>query len=116
MNDKLIEGSVVNGKWQVDLGDVAEGTKVRVSVETEGKKPSIVISTKAEYTGVDVVLDENSTEVPASASNVDVQILRTIKADEWSTICLPFTATGEQVKQAWDEDVQLASFTGLEGS
>ena len=114
VNDKMIEGSVVDGKWQVDLGDVAEGTKVRVSVETEGKKPSIVISTKAEYTGVDVVLDENSTEVPASASNVDVQVLRTIKANEWSTICLPFTVTGEQVKQAWGEDVQLASFTGWE--
>ena len=61
-----------------------------------------------------IVLDENSTIVPNAVSDVDVHLQRSIKANEWSTICLPFTATGEQVKQAWGEDVQLASFTGWE--
>lgn len=62
----------------------------------------------------DVLLDENSATAPEAAEGVNVLVKRTIKADEWSTICLPFTATGEQVKQAWGEDVQLASFTGWE--
>lgn len=61
-----------------------------------------------------IILDENSLVIPDEADNVDVRILRTINAGEWSTICLPFSATGEQVKQAWGEDVQLASFTGWE--
>ena len=60
------------------------------------------------------LLDENSTTVPAAATDADVLLKRSIKANEWSTICLPFTASGEQVKQAWGEDVQLASFTGWE--
>ena len=62
-----------------------------------------------------VTLDENSTTAPqANAEPVDVLLLRTIKANEWSTICLPFTATGEQVKSAWGDDVQLATFTAWE--
>lgn len=115
VKDRMIEGVVTDGLWNVRLGEVSEGDTVKVSVETEGMKPSIMVSTEAVHVANSVIeLDENSTEVPASASNVDVQVLRTIKADEWSTICLPFTATGEQVKQAWGEDVQLASFTGWE--
>ena len=61
-----------------------------------------------------VVLDENSTEVPAAATNVDVRVKRTIKANEWSTIVLPFAMTAEQVKAAFSDDVQLADFTGTD--
>lgn len=60
------------------------------------------------------VLDENSATPPEAAADVDVLLNRTINANEWSTICLPFTATGEQVKTAFGDDVQLASFTGWE--
>ena len=61
-----------------------------------------------------IVLDENDTTVPETASNVKVQLKRTINADEWSTICLPFAITGEQVKAAFGDDVLLAAFTGWE--
>ena len=57
------------------------------------------------------ILDENATTAPEAAANADVLLRRTIKAGEWSTICLPFTATGEQVKSAWGDDVRLATFT-----
>ena len=60
------------------------------------------------------VLDENSTTVPESATNVDVRVKRTIKANEWSTICLPFAMTETQVKAAFGDDVQLADFTGTD--
>ena len=60
------------------------------------------------------VLDENSTTVPESATNVDVRVKRTIKANEWSTICLPFAMTETQVKAAFGDDVQLADFTGVD--
>lgn len=111
VNDNMIEGTVVNGKWEVGLGEVAEGTVVKVSVETEGKKPSIVIRTKAEDVGVDVVLDENSLSAPSAAANADVRVLRTIKANEWNTICLPFAMTEAQVKECFGDDAQLADFT-----
>lgn len=60
------------------------------------------------------VLDENSTTVPAMATNVDVRVKRTIKANEWSTICLPFAMTEAQVKEAFGNDVLLGDFAGAE--
>ena len=60
------------------------------------------------------VLDENSATAPEAVANADVLLKRTVKANEWSTICLPFTATGEQVKAAFGDDVQLSEFTAWE--
>jgi len=62
------------------------------------------------------VLDETSTVFPAAASNVDVRVKRTIKAGEWSTICLPFAMTEAQMQAAFGSDVQLADFTGYEAT
>ena len=41
-----------------------------------------------------------------------VRVKRTINANEWSTICLPFAITAEQVKGVFGDDVQLGDFTG----
>ena len=62
-----------------------------------------------------VTLDENSLAAPqASTEPVDVRVIRTINADVWSTICLPFPMTEAQAKAAFGNDVQLADFTGYE--
>lgn len=61
-------------------------------------------------------LDESSTTIPDEAENVNVRVLRTIKAGNWSTICLPFAMTEEQVKTAFGDDVELAEFTGYEAT
>lgn len=58
-----------------------------------------------------VVLDETSTTPPSGATGVNVRVLRTIKANEWSTICLPFAMTEVQVKSAFGNDVQLGDFS-----
>ena len=63
-----------------------------------------------------IVLDETSTTAPEAATGVDVLVKRTIKADVWSTICLPFAMTTAQVEDAFgtlEEDVFLADFTGV---
>lgn len=59
-----------------------------------------------------VLLDEESTAAPVAASDVNVTVKRTINADSWSTICLPFAMSAEQVTAAFGNDVQLADFTG----
>ena len=59
-----------------------------------------------------VLLDELSATAPTSANGVDVRVRRTIKAGEWSTICLPFAMTAEQVTAAFGNDVHLGDFTG----
>ena len=56
------------------------------------------------------VLDEQSTTIPAPAEGVDVQVKRTIKANQWSTICLPFAMTEQQTKDAFGSEVQIADF------
>ncbi len=60
------------------------------------------------------ILDENSTTAPEDANGVNVLVKRTIKANEWSTICLPFSMTEEDVENAFGEDVKLAEFEGVE--
>ncbi len=61
-----------------------------------------------------LLLDETSTTVPEEAENVDVRVKRTIKANEWNTLVLPFDMTEAQVKKAFGSDVQLAEFSSYE--
>ena len=58
------------------------------------------------------VLDELSTEAPEAATGIDVRVRRTIKANEWSTLCLPFAMTAEQVTAAFGNEVKVGDFTG----
>ena len=60
------------------------------------------------------VLDEESSVLPATASGVDVRVKRTIKANTWSSIVLPFAMTSEQMKTAFGDDVEVAEFTAWE--
>lgn len=56
------------------------------------------------------VLDETSSELPNTETNANVRVKRTINANEWSTICLPFNMTEAQVKAAFGSDVQIGDF------
>ena len=56
---------------------------------------------------IDTVLDELSMEAPTGKNDANVNVLRTIKANDWSTICLPFAMTEAQVKEAFGTDVQI---------
>lgn len=63
-----------------------------------------------------VILDELSTTAPEDATGVNVTVKRTINANEWSTICLPFAMSESQVKAAFGDDVQLKDFDGIEST
>ena len=107
--DNLTVGDIYNATLKgIQLGNVD-------GVHTTFIDDVVFTITIGEPADTRVVLDENSTTVPqASAEPVDVRVLRTIKADEWSTICLPFAMTEEQVKESFGSDVQLADFIGAE--
>ena len=62
------------------------------------------------------VLDETSTVMPEAATGVDVRVRRTLTADVWNTIVLPFSMTSQQMAEAFGDGVQLADFTGYETS
>ncbi len=84
-----------------------QGSKIQGLGDLEDTETTITVT--------DVItLSENDTELPEDAENAKVKVVRTINANEWSTICLPFAMTEEQVAEAFGSDVQLADFTGYE--
>lgn len=62
----------------------------------------------------EIILDENSPVAPQDAANVKVRVKRTIKANQWSTLCLPFDMTEAQLKAVFGADVELAEFSDYE--
>ena len=109
----------VNGT--VNVGDVLTGTLTNGTISAENGTVHDVADatftvTIGEPADTRTILDETSTTAPEAATGVDVRVKRTIKANEWSTICLPFAMTEAQVKTAFGEDVQLGDFKGYEAT
>lgn len=72
---------------------------------------------KVEHLMPVVTVSELATAAPAAASNVAVRLQRTIAATSdsqlvWNTLCLPFSMTAEQVKQAFGDDVVVKQLSG----
>ena len=106
-----IASTLAGGSYPIILKNIAMGDASATSYRTEYVETTITV------TKVDdgrTVLDENSTIVPAAATNVDVRVKRTIHANEWSTIVLPFDMTEAQVKEVFGDDVQLGDFNGTD--
>ena len=61
-----------------------------------------------------VDLFETAEVAPEDAEGADVRVYRTFTDGEWSTICLPFAMTEEQVKSAFGEGTEIGDFTQWE--
>ena len=48
VGNDLYESYVLDGKWEVTLGNIAKGTEAKVAVATEGLMPSLMVSAVAE--------------------------------------------------------------------
>ena len=104
-----VDNSVAIGEYPITL----KGTMFEYNESDKDYADDVTFNVKV----VDkhsVVLDETSTVAPVAATGVDVRVKRTINANEWSTICLPFDMSEAQVKAAFGDDVQLAYFTGYD--
>lgn len=98
-------GDVLKG----NVEDVIFGTTEAVAVSFDNVTFDIEIAEPL------IVLDETSTTLPvASEKEVPINVKRTIRANEWSTICLPFSMTEAQVYEAFGEDVLLMEFDSYE--
>ena len=105
----------VKANATVSVDDTFTGTLTKGTISAEnGTVHDVADATFTITIGESVdsrtVLDETSTTAPEAATGVDVRVKRTIKANEWSTICLPFAMTEEQVKAAFGDDVKLAEY------
>lgn len=62
-----------------------------------------------------ITIDENSPIAPANTdANGRVKVKRAIKANEWSTICLPFPMTVAKLQAVFGSDYALADMTDYE--
>ncbi len=117
-NDGEIATAVINVGNTVTPGDYPVLIKdiVLVDQSSNGFETEVVKTTMKVTAAGDTrtILDENSTVMPVDEANARVTVKRTIKADEWSTIVLPFEMTPEQWKSAFGPDAVLMDFNGYE--
>jgi hypothetical protein len=114
-NDGEVATITVSVDPSMALGNYSAIVTNAKLADADAVKTTISSDVESIITVSDVlVLDENSTVAPPTANNVTVTVRRTINANEWSTICLPFDMTEEQVKTAFGNDVQLAEFSSYD--
>ena len=94
------------------VGDVFNATVQNVVLSTVDEEnidaPSSSFTITIEENDGRIILDETAEEAPeASDGEVNVRVLRTINANEWSTICLPFSMSADQIQTAFGDDVTV---------
>ena len=109
-SDELTVGSNLTG----NISEISLTVIPTAEYEAEGSSFEITIVEPADPW---VTLDENSTTLPeASNGETEIKVKRTIKANQWNTICFPFAMTEAQVYEAFGEDVQVAEFIEYEST
>jgi hypothetical protein len=118
--DGILFGVLITADESLAVGTVLEGTLVEIEMTTTDAVRTLFNDktfkiTIGEPADTRIVLDETSTTMLdiEPATNADVRVKRTIKANEWSTLVLPFAVTEAQLEEAFGEgvDVELADFT-----
>lgn len=117
-------GKILFGTAPVEVADGVELTDFNIVITTlkvEYQDATQVVIDAPETMGEDVItvsdkyiLDENAKALPSYRDAGDITVKRTIKAGEWSTLCLPFEIDPEDLADAIGGDVEVAEFTGNE--
>lgn len=103
-SDALTVGSNLTG----NISEISLTVIPTAEYEAEGSSFEITIVEPADPW---VTLDENSTTLPeASDGETEIKVKRTIKANQWNTICFPFAMTRTQKNEVFGEDVELATY------
>ena len=108
-SDELTIGNV----FDVPVQDIVLTTVNEEQIDADASSFSITID---EPDDGFIKFYETSTKLPTytAGEKGNVRMTRTIKADTWSTIVLPFTLTKAKAEAAFGSDVQLAEFSGFE--
>lgn len=106
----------------LNIGDTFEG-KISSIILTKADEASdtklgdatfsITIGDPDDYR---IKFDEKSAKLPRyeAGQNGKISMIRTINANEWSTIVLPFTLNKTKAEAVFGSDVELAEFKGFE--
>jgi hypothetical protein len=58
-------------------------------------------------------MSESTDYTPAAATNVDVLLNRTLKANTWNTLCLPFEVSSANLETIFGTGAKVAKFSGV---
>lgn len=100
---KSVKGS---SKDKTILLDVQDGSAFKINITS-----NVLYISKIEIVPnkVGITLDENSESNTIEAkTGVNVTLKRTMVANEWNTICLPFNVSKEKAQTAFGEGVKIA--------
>lgn len=75
-----------------------------------GEQQCIIVA--IDYEKARTLLDETATTAPSTVTSANIRVKRTLNADEWSTIVLPFALSETQLKKLFGDAVQVADLTG----
>jgi len=100
-----VDATLVPGDYQVTVSSIKLSGKTKATPANQTFTIHVVENP---------TLDELSTTLPSSVNGTNVNVKRTIKAGNWSTICLPFSMTEDQVASAFGNDAQIATFSSWE--
>lgn len=99
-----VDGSLALNEYDVTVTDIVfEGTGGNANVADVPFKVTVTDR---------LTLDEASTVAPAAATGINVKVKRSIKAGEWSTICLPFAMNKSQADAAFGSGYVVKQYTG----
>lgn len=105
------EATVEDGTiYELSLFDAVLPENTGADFKPEAITYRIIIDSNAGYTD----LFETAEVAPEDANDVDARVYRTFTDGDWSTICLPFAMTEEQVKSAFGEGTEIGDFAQWE--
>ena len=102
----------------LEVGKTYTGTiKDILFTPVEGEKKSlddVTFTIKIIENDGRIKFNENSTKLPkyTAGEKYNVTMVRTIKAGQWSTICLPFNMTKTDAETVFGNDVQVKTYKG----
>ncbi|MBM6992288.1 MAG: hypothetical protein I3J02_03345 [Prevotella sp.] len=96
-------------------GTVSRDGVLNVNFNVSGTNVSWLAFQNLKYEKANVIeMDETAAYTPVEATGV-VNLYRTIVADVWNTLVLPFDVTADQVKAAFGSDVQVSAYSNTDG-
>ena len=96
------------------VGSSSGNASAKVGLTYSGSTYNATLAQETLTVGSTVTLSEDETSAPAAISGVDVTVNRTLKANVWNTICLPFAMNSTQITSAFGSDAEIADFTGAD--
>jgi hypothetical protein len=123
-NGAFPTGKFVLMELTLETTGLTAGTKLTAKIENitfpkkEGDKQIGVnfadVNFNVNVNSAVVISEEDAFVAAATDDAVDIKVIRTINANEWSTICLPFEMDDAQLKAAFGDDVKMYEFSDYE--